>query len=41
MNAPRQWINTDQKEDPKKLHLVNCSTHVTIVLVKKLKQTTY
>ena len=41
MKAPRQWINTWPKEDLKRPDLVNCFTHVTIVLDKKLKQATY
>ena len=32
MKAPRQWINTWLKEDPKRLDLVNCFMHVTTVV---------
>ena len=41
MKAPRQWINSWQKEDPKKIDLVDCSMHVTKIVDKRLKRKTY
>ena len=32
MKTPRQWINTRQKEDPKRLDLNECSVHVTKIV---------